>query len=54
MGKPKITHHIIAPNGYIVCECESMLKAVRCRKELIDTDKSDGTYEKDFYKIVRV
>ena len=55
-GKEKIimtTHKIITNDGYVVCECESLKEAAQCKAELIAIDKSDGTYEKGFYKIVR-
>ena len=51
-----ITHKIITNDGYVVCECESLKEAAQCKAELIaiDIDKEDRTYEKGFYKIVRV
>lgn len=52
--KRKVTHLVVAPNGEKVCFCESLKEAARCRAELIAIDKADGTYEKGFYKIVRV
>ena len=48
-----ITHKIIASDGYVVCECESLKEAAQCKAELIAIDKADGTYEKGFYKIIR-
>ena len=48
-----ITHKIIASDGYVVCECESLKEAAQCKEELSAIDKADGTYEKGFYKIVR-
>ena len=49
-----ITQKIITNDGYVVCECESFKEAAQCKAELIAIDKADGTYEKGFYKIVRV
>ena len=47
------THKIITNDGYVVCECESLMEAAQCKAELIAIDKEDRTYEKGFYKIVR-
>lgn len=44
---------IVADTKEIVCECNSLVEAVACRKELIEIDKADGVYEKGFYGLVR-
>ena len=44
---------VCTTDGYVVCECDSLKEAAQCKAELISIDKADGTYEKDFYKIIR-
>ncbi len=45
---------IVTPANYVVCsDIDALKEAVSCKRELIEIDKSDGTYEEGFYKIVR-
>ena len=42
---------VTTPDGDTVCECTSLLDAVRCRRELQIIDMSDGLSVKEYYRI---
>ena len=45
--------NIVTPSGYIVCDNLTLPEAAKALKELNELDKKDGTWEPNFYKIVR-
>ena len=51
--KKSLFNVIVAKTGYVVCPECTLVEAAQCKKELIEIDKADGTYEKGFYAIVR-
>lgn len=47
-------YNIITPSGYAVYNGMSFKEAFFCKRDLTKIDKSKGTYEEDYYKIIPV
>ena len=54
MKKEVRNYQVVTKDGEVVCDDCTFVEAAQCRKELIELDKADGTYEQGFYILKRV